>query len=415
MDYSYLVQLDETTAPQWINALRVGNFKHPVYGDIDITPERLQRFAASVTEKIRGIDPDIDYDHKADGGKAAGWVKGAEVREDDALWLNVEWTDPAKEAIKNKEYRYFSAEIVDDWTDAKGVDHADVIFGGALTNRPFMKDLAPLNFDDYYEQRVQYYRDISTDELAKANADDFAGESRTLPIFMAEDVMSAVRSIGHTRGNPETIKSNIISITKRKGFTKMLPESWQTSLNEEVKVDTIKLAEILGVTEEDEVKLLAEVKSLREFKEAQTADAEQAKKFAEMFPEIHAQNEATTKRLAELEKTNKMAETDSRLKDWTSKGLPPVVEEVGIREFRSDLSPDAAVKFDEIIAKVVDVGLVKLNDERGSGMRDGNAIEAFEGVIQKIMSEGKDIEYFEAVTLAERAEPELAKAYKANT
>jgi hypothetical protein len=131
----------------WIHALPLGSYEHPVYGKMDFTPDRIQRFADSVKTKVRGVDLDVDYDHKAQDGKAAGWVKDADVRPD-GLYLQVDWTSPAAEALRNKEYRYFSPEFDDEWTDAAGTVHKDVLFGGALTNRPFLKNLLPINLSE---------------------------------------------------------------------------------------------------------------------------------------------------------------------------------------------------------------------------------------------------------------------------
>jgi phage I-like protein len=133
----------------WIHAMPVGEYEHPQYGKLDFTPERLKAFADSVKTKVRGIDLDIDYDHKAQDGKAAGWVRDAEIRAD-GLWTQVEWTKPAAEAIKNHEYKYFSPEFHDEWTDAKGKIHKNVLFGGGITNRPFLKDLTPVNLSELF-------------------------------------------------------------------------------------------------------------------------------------------------------------------------------------------------------------------------------------------------------------------------
>jgi hypothetical protein len=144
-------KLGETS---WIHALPVGEYEHPVYGKMSFTPEKISNFAMSVTAKTRGVDLDIDYDHKQDpakGSKAAGWVKGAEARAD-GLYLNVDWTADAAKALAAKEYRYFSPEFDDEWTDPAGTKHQDIIFGGALTNRPFLKDLMPVNLSEVFAQ-----------------------------------------------------------------------------------------------------------------------------------------------------------------------------------------------------------------------------------------------------------------------
>lgn len=156
MNYGYWVDMASQNLGEtsWIHALPIGKFEHPVYGTMDFTPEKVNNFALSVKSKVRGIEPDVDYDHKQDtakGSKAAGWVKDAEVRTD-GLYLNVNWTDEATRALKAQEYRYFSPEFDDEWTDAQGVKHTDVLFGGALTNRPFLKDLMPVNLSEVFAQ-----------------------------------------------------------------------------------------------------------------------------------------------------------------------------------------------------------------------------------------------------------------------
>jgi phage I-like protein len=158
----------------WVHALPGGSYQHPIYGDLVFSDDRIKNFATSVTEKYRKIDPDIDYDHKQDkamGNKAAGWVQTAEVRPkgtkhadfgdadkespeavtltfDNDLWLFVEWTPAGAKAIKAKEWRYFSSELADEWTDEGGTTYKDVLFGGGLTNRPYMKELLPLNLSE---------------------------------------------------------------------------------------------------------------------------------------------------------------------------------------------------------------------------------------------------------------------------
>jgi hypothetical protein len=153
----YLVDLrgmqfdDDAGRSVWIHAMPPqGDYLHPKYGKISFTPERIKNFAASVMNRIRGIEPDVDYDHKQFGGDAAGWVRAAEARPD-GLWLMVNWTQTAYQKLKEGAYRYFSPEFHDEWTDAQGQTHKDVLFGGAITNRPFLKDLVPINLTEFIQ------------------------------------------------------------------------------------------------------------------------------------------------------------------------------------------------------------------------------------------------------------------------
>src|SRR4051794_331314 len=148
-------QFDDDARVTWIQALPIGSYEHPTYGKIEVTPEKVQQLAANVASNVRETELDIDYDHKAKGGEAAGWVKNAEARQN-GLWLAVEWTKNAYQKIKDREYKYFSPEFTDEWKHPKTqVVHKNVLFGGGITNRPFLKDILPLNMSELFaEQQV---------------------------------------------------------------------------------------------------------------------------------------------------------------------------------------------------------------------------------------------------------------------
>lgn len=142
VDLSSLSLDDESS---WIHAMPLGKYEHPVYGTIDITSDKTQRYAQGVKDGVRGQALDIDYDHKEKSGEAAGWVQDAESR-GDGLHLLVQWTKDAHQKVKDKAYRYFSPEFQDEWKHPQtGETHQDVLFGGALTNRPFLKGILPIN------------------------------------------------------------------------------------------------------------------------------------------------------------------------------------------------------------------------------------------------------------------------------
>ncbi len=151
-DVSYLIDVstlnfaDTSADAGWVHALPVGSYKHPLYGSIDISMDRVKRFVDSVKNKVRGtVDPSINFDHK--DGEAAGWVKDAQVRTD-GLWLFIDWVKDVADKIREKKYRYFSSEFLSKWTDPQGKEHTDVVVGGALTNRPWMKNLVPINLSE---------------------------------------------------------------------------------------------------------------------------------------------------------------------------------------------------------------------------------------------------------------------------
>jgi len=149
----YSLKLDDNpdSTEIWIQAMPLGSYEHPQYGTIDITQSKVNQFVDNIKNNVRMQQLDIDYDHKAYGGDAAGWVKDAADRGAEGLWLLVDFTKKAFQSIKDKAYRYFSAEYDDEWANPKtGVVHKNVIFGGSLTNRPFLKDIMPINLSEVF-------------------------------------------------------------------------------------------------------------------------------------------------------------------------------------------------------------------------------------------------------------------------
>lgn len=134
----------------WMQGFPLGEWLHPIYGKITMTSARVQNFVKNFNERVRGTDLDVDYEHKEFTSKAAGWIVELADRGADGLWMLVEWTPSALQALKEREYRYFSPEFVDEWTRPKDKKKfKDVLFGGAITNRPFLKDILPINLSEF--------------------------------------------------------------------------------------------------------------------------------------------------------------------------------------------------------------------------------------------------------------------------
>ena len=119
------------------------------YGRIDIEGEPPayvdEEAIASVIAHFRrrGNDMVIDYEHqtlKDVQAPAAGWIKRLVDRGREGLWAVVEWTERAKQYLKNKEYRYFSPVF---WVTKEGRKVVRVE-NVALTNNPKINQLRPI-------------------------------------------------------------------------------------------------------------------------------------------------------------------------------------------------------------------------------------------------------------------------------
>jgi len=151
----------------WVEILREGEYKHNVYGKITIDRERLERIKANFESKVRGIDIALDVAHDPDRG-AAGWIEELDVRPSSAdpnkfsLWGRVRWTPWGKELIEGGVYRYISAEF-GPWVDPEtGKRYEDVLFAATLTNRPFIKNMAPVALDEIKSWLFRAYEGLKS-------------------------------------------------------------------------------------------------------------------------------------------------------------------------------------------------------------------------------------------------------------
>jgi hypothetical protein len=140
--YSPIKLGENQFVPKDVQVLRVGSFKHPKYGEFEITRPLLAEMKANFENKVRGIDVAFDYFHESDK-EASAWVNSLELREDgDELWASVNWTPKAEKKLAERELRYFSPDFAFQWTDPEsGTSFNNVLFGGGLTNRPFVKEM----------------------------------------------------------------------------------------------------------------------------------------------------------------------------------------------------------------------------------------------------------------------------------
>lgn len=269
-DVLYLVDLstvelsehDKSPTTSWIHALPLGVYQHPLYGKMNITADKVRSYAESIKVKVRGIDLSINYLHGVHGGdgEAAGWVKDAQDRPD-GLWLFVEWVDEAAQKIKEKKYRYFSAEYQDSWVDPQGKKFKDVFFGGGLTNRPYMKNLLPINLSEATVESMMEFTEILTQGKAQL-AEDSKKEG--------EDDVDLTKYAAALGLPPETTEQELLAKLAELGGSKKPEDSKKAP-----EVPVVKLSEELRKLSDENpmVKALIETvddqnKALNEFKVA---------------------------------------------------------------------------------------------------------------------------------------------------
>lgn len=148
-----VMSFDETGSDgfhrSWIMLFPEGEYEHPQYGELHFTAQRLSEIKRLFDERVRHIDIALDANH--DQNQATGWLERLDLRPATAsgpatgapagLWGLVRWTPYGERLLKDQLYRYFSPEF-GPWTDpASGKRYDNVLIGGGLTNRPFLKEM----------------------------------------------------------------------------------------------------------------------------------------------------------------------------------------------------------------------------------------------------------------------------------
>lgn len=157
-------QTEINGVPEIISIIPLGHVKSRK-GDFEVDEESYQLMKSHMEE--RGIDIVIDYEHQTledVQAPAGGWIKELYL-EAGAISAKVEWTDRAKEYLKNKEYRYLSPVIMVRKNDNK----ATMLHSAALTNTPAIDGMFPIinsiDLEDYEEDEGGKKMDLK--ELAK--------------------------------------------------------------------------------------------------------------------------------------------------------------------------------------------------------------------------------------------------------
>jgi hypothetical protein len=360
----------------WLHAMAPGKYHHPKYGELDLGLEKIKAYADSVNNNVRGIELDIDYDHKEDatkGREAAGWVKKAEVR-NDGLWLFVEWTKTAFEKIKEKAYKYFSPEFASEWQDPKGVTYTDVLFGGGITNRPYLKNLLPLNLSE-----LSFGED---GEGGKKDPQDDKGDEVDM------------KKLREALGLAETITDEDVWKTFGERLKAAPPAPTPEPVKEDPKPEPVKYA--LG-------------EDLRKLAETNPA-VKDLLGFVEQLVETNKENASQLRETAVTARLNEL-DTSSLIMVKAAKDLAHDIAMALTEKETQD-------KFFQLLSMMRDnQGVLVELGERGKAstngyVRDRSAEAAFNELVAKKMAENTKMQYADAVELVAGDNRKLYEQYR---
>lgn len=127
-----------------IQIMRTGKWKHPQYGEFEITENTLNDVVTNFNSNVRKVDLAVDENHDPNHA-ALGWFRKLAIQGKDALFATIELTKKGAELLSQGAYKYFSPEIIFNKTDEEtGKNLKNLLIGGAFTNRPFFKAMKGL-------------------------------------------------------------------------------------------------------------------------------------------------------------------------------------------------------------------------------------------------------------------------------
>jgi Mu-like prophage I protein len=380
----------------WVQVYPFDTWDHPQFGETTIDAEVASMMKDNFDKKVRGTDIVFDYEHGMDpakGTKASGWYKDLEIR-DNGLWGLIEFTEEAKKEIADNQWRYISGQHYDRWEHPHTKEEYDyVLSGGTLTNKPWVKGMAPLNFSELYEEKggSNMPPDVVDEHADQEHAEPGTGSPPTPRTDERNDDNAA--DTGSRRDTPPIEQPNIDA----------------------------RLREILGLGDDADIikavtEMHTEVKPLREA----AKNHSEAKSFAEAYPEqarelAEARNERMENRARAFSEqfTNIL---DDQGKP-TGKGYPAVVVEK-LKDVHKKFSEGTANvnDFTEVLELVGRTGLVDFTEHGSSSTNaftrdDGDNAKAFAEAVAQIQTNDK-LDYEAAVNMAIERHPQLFDAYR---
>ena len=358
-----------------IEVLAEGEWKHPQYGMIRITEEDIDKFIKSFDDKVRKVDIAVDQEHMPEKG-AAGWYKRLrKVFEDGKAKLKatIEWTKLGSQLIKDGVFKYFSPEFDFAYEDLETHEtYENVLLGGALTNRPYFKSLAPVAFSE------DLYAGFTSEFDEKGGEKKMTKEE--LKAKLAED-------------SNFTLAEDATDEDKK--------------LFDEVKAEIAKEAEDAKKAAEDEAKKKAELEAKKKKNKKLSENYISATEHTKQMNELKSQLGVVEKKLRFKEVT---AEVDGLVfSESNLKGVLLPKNKAKAVELLMAATPTVAKLFRELMADLPAVSK-KLFEEEGSGDADEKAgAEKIQAEAIKLMEKGKVQTYGEAVKILSSQKPELFK------
>jgi len=304
-----------------VTVTRTGTFSDPRYGTFEITRQMLSSMIDNFKARVVGQEVFVDKTHEPGEG-AAGTIRELFLS-DGKLRARVEWTDYGLELIQKRGFLYLSAEFHEDWVDNEQQQHhGPTLLGAALTTRPVIKHLDPIQLSEkalwecptYLTDRFQKLLSEEHDAMMKELLERLRRELSTVKLNkeLIKQLADAFQAAGEQLDDKDTLEAMLAEFVKT---GKQLAEQVQSAQNPgEIKlsIDIPEGAGKKGVDEEAVKRILAEQKTEADKQAKQLAEAKDAnvKTFSEALDNADGLKDLDEDVMADLKKASELITAD---------------------------------------------------------------------------------------------------------
>jgi phage I-like protein len=203
--------------------------------------------------KERALDIVIDYEHqtlKDVEAPAAGWIKSLDL-DSKGIIAKVEWTEKAKEYLKNKEYRYLSPVILKRKDDSRAV----MLHSAGLTNVPAIDGMKPIinslnNFNKGDDDEMEFLKELAkllnlaedaTEDQIKAEVKKLLDNGNDDEVVANKEVLDLLEL--SKDASLEDVKGTIISLKNPAGYVSVEDfKSLQKKIQKKETDDLVSMA-----------------------------------------------------------------------------------------------------------------------------------------------------------------------------
>ena len=260
-----------------VTITRAGKFYDPRYGEFEITRDMLLSMVKNFEADVYGQKIVLDLAHKPQDG-AAGFFRKLFL-DGNKLRGEVEFTEYGVEAVTQRGFIYVSAEFTENYIDNEArKEHGPTLLGAALTPRPVIKRLDPVQLsEDALDGAPTYLSDRVTRFLQEDMTMNLKELMKKLRKKLAEfnlaeaiitQLINSYEAVASKMAD-EDVQISLMEafVAQGEALAKQLAETGADART--IKLDFTGLDEALGkvgsgLTEDDVRKLLAEESRQRE-------------------------------------------------------------------------------------------------------------------------------------------------------